>query len=213
MAKKAELEYEYNRYHHSCAVVAGAVSRGDFQTAVREAEVSLPLVYPALAYQKRFLKTEPDAPTLDVLLRYAPPLFWGRAIDAVERWYLSGTRTERGNLPDVSERIASARSRVALARELWSVLDAAPDAHLAVSDRNPAELETVRAWLRLGAVAPSTRFGPQQYERVSDPRRSVCGRCPGCGHTITATLSRLLDPFPCPGCRREHLFVLLRYTA
>ncbi len=213
MAKKAELEHVYNQYRHSCAVAIGAVSAGDFQTGIREAESSLSHVYPTITYQKRFLKTEPDAPTLDVLLRYAPPLFLGQAIDAVERWYLSGTRTERGNLPDVSERIASARSRATLARELWSVLDAAPDAHLAVSNRNPAELEIVRTWLRLGAVAPSARYGPQQYERVSDPRRSACGRCSGCGYTITATLSRLLDPFPCPGCRREHPFVLLRYTA
>ncbi len=101
MAKKAELEDAYTRYRAACVTVARAEAAHTPHDAVRAAEASLPLVHSAVTYRRRFLKAEPAAPTLDCIFRNAPPLFLRGSLDALERWYATGTRTERAALPEV----------------------------------------------------------------------------------------------------------------
>jgi hypothetical protein len=213
MAKKAELEQAFERYRRSCEAAARHESARALHDAVREAEASLPLVHPAVTYQRRFLKADvPDAPTLDCLLRHAPPLFLAAALDAAERWYAGGTRAERAALPDVPRRLADARALMGRALELWSALAAAPGATVRPDARDPRDAQVVSAWLAAGAVVPvarpAARPGPAEYARCGDPRRAARGKCSACGHLLAAPLARLLAPFPCPACRAATEFVL-----
>ncbi|MDY3550975.1 hypothetical protein R5W24_000045 [Gemmata sp. JC717] len=208
MATKAELEAGYERYRAACAATTQAEARNDLRGAIRTAETSLPLVHPAMAYRRRYLTAEPIAPTLDVLLRNAPPLFLRASLDAVEAWYLSGTRTERAALPDVPGRLTAARGRLAQAVALWGRLSAVPGVQI---DLDPACLtspEIVRVWLAEGAVTVAPAPGALRYTRTSDPHRPAHGKCSGCGHVVGVPLVRLLDPFPCAACRHTCPFVL-----
>lgn len=205
MATKAELEAAHARYRDTCAAAARAEADRDFHAAVRAAADGLPLVHSAVAFQRRFLKVEPDAPTLDVLFRYAPPLFLGAALSAAEHWYAGGTRTERGALPDVPERLAAARRRLTRAAELWAPLAASSGARLTLDGRDTDADEVVAVWLSVGAV----RAAGGGYARTSDPRRPARGKCSACGGVLAAPLAKLLDPFPCPACRQPRPFVIV----
>jgi hypothetical protein len=210
MAKKVELEDAYARYGASCDAVARHEAERALHDAVREAEDGLSLVHPAVTYQRRFLKTEtPAAPTLDCLFRYAPPLFLKSALDAVERWYAAGTRTERTTLAEFPERLATARRQLAEAVELWSILASGTGAKLVLDGRAPDATAVVAVWVRIGAVAETRHPDQVAYTRVSDPRRPVKGKCSACGRVLGAPLARLLDPFPCPGCRKPCSFVIV----
>lgn len=210
MATKAELETLYNRYRQACVTVVQAETDRDYHAVVREAEASLPLVHPAVTFRRRFLKADPGAPTIERLLRYAPPLFLNRSLDAVKQWYSGGTKTERNALPDILDQLEEARRTLTLATELWSVLAADPSARLRVDGRGPAAGEIVSIWWNLGLVVAKDRAGHREYMRVSDPRRPMEGKCFECGKMLLIPLTRLLDPYPCPGCRKQCHFVIIR---
>jgi hypothetical protein len=209
MATKSELEDIYNRYRESIGRVARAEADRDYRNAVQFAEASLPLVHPAVTYQRRFLKSDhPTAPTVDSLLRYAPPLFLRGSLDAVEKWYSSGTRTERNSLPDVMERVEIARFFLRRATELWSILVAGPMSTLGSEGLTLAESELVAVWVSAGFVRRKELASRVDFIRTSDPRRPMRGKCTRCGASQEATLPQLLDPFPCPACRRPCQFVI-----
>ena len=210
MAKKAELEETYERYRRACLGVARAEADRALSDAVLEAAAALHLVHPAVTYQRRFLKADfPVTPTLDCLLRYAPPLFMYRALDVADAWYAGGTRTERGALPELPAKLAAARARLAEATELWSALAARPGVTLSLDGRGPAAAETVAVWLAVGAVVERRHPDRTEYARTSDPRRPARGKCGACGHVLAVPLLRLLDSFPCPTCRRLTHFVVV----
>lgn len=210
MATKAELADAYARYRLACVAATQAEAIRDFRAAVGAAEAALPLVYPAAAYRRRYLKVEPAAPTLACVLRYAPPLFLGPSLDAVERWFATGTRTERADLPDLPQQVAAARVRLASAASLWERLAADPAARLWDAELHPEAVDTVRVWQAVGAVDTDGRTGRLGYARASDARRPAEGKCAGCGVTLAAPLARLLDPLPCPACDRTCQFIVVR---
>jgi hypothetical protein len=210
MAKKAELEADHGRYLASCGAVAQAEAARAFHDAVRQAQTSLSLVNPSATYQRRFLKIEtPVTPTLNCILRYAPPLFLSQALDAVEAWYATGTRTERNALPNLPRQLESARHLLGEAVKLWSALAASPDAKVGLDGRCPTASALVATWLALGTVTETRLAGYSEYVRTSDPRRAARGKCAVCGQLLSVPLAKLLDPFPCPKCRQSRVFVIV----
>lgn len=209
MATKAELQQGYERCEQIRRGLAAAEAARDFLLAVRQAESALPHQHAAVSFQRRFQKlTFLTTPAVDVILRYAPPFFLGRSLDAVEAWYSGGTPTERKALPDIPARIATARKALAHAVELWGVFAESPSAVL----RPPATPLTdavVPFWVAATVAVPRPE-DPASYVRVSDPRREAMAKCSCCGRERRAPLADLLEPSRCPACERRCEFVLTR---
>lgn len=210
MATKAELQTGYERCELIRLAAGEAEADRDYPTAVQRAESALPHLHAAVTYQRRFLKlVSPTIPPVDCILRYAPPLFLSRALDAVEAWYVGGTKTERTALPDVPERLATARRVMTHAAELWAGFSADPPAPL----RPPVSHWTdkvVPIWSAAGLIAQVSVSGSPGYVRVTDVRRHAAGKCSGCGHIREATLSSFLEARSCPKCGRRRQFVIIR---
>jgi hypothetical protein len=151
---KADLQAAHDRCEQIRRGVFALETARDYLAAVKQAEKALPGLHASVSYQRRFLKTEqPATPAVDTILRYAPAFFLGRSLEAVQGWYDGGTRTERNALPEVPERIATARRVLAHALELWGVLARAPTATL-----RPSAIVLTNAvvplWLDAGVIAP-----------------------------------------------------------
>jgi hypothetical protein len=210
MAKKVELEGLYNCYCQWCESVARAEAARDFRAAVQQAEASLPLVHSAVTFQRRFLKLDNlITPIIDCVLRYAPPLFLRKALDAVEKWYADGTRTERNALPDMPDRFAAARQTLAVAADLWSSLSARPGAGVHIDNRLPAVTRIIPVWLSAGLIVETNQAGRREYARAGDSRRPVRGKCSECGGIRAAPLAQLLDPARCPTCGQMRQYVII----
>ena len=207
MATKRELETDYERCEQIRRGAASAVAAHDYPQAVRQAESALPHLHAAVRFQRLHLKAAPIVPVLEVIFRYAPPLFLARSLDAVEAWYAGGTRGEKAALSDLPERLATARSRLARAVELWSAFAGADGTLSAPVDKVGADL--LRVWTSAGLVAPHPTI-PKRFTRITDVRRPAAGKCAGCGKERVAPLADLLDPSTCPACGRRCVFVLTR---
>jgi hypothetical protein len=208
MATKAELEDAHTRYGRLCAEVAREEAGHASESALAQARTGWQLVFPALAFARRWVKPSAlTAPTVDCVLRLAPPLFRGDALDELERWFATGTRTERNSLPDLLAQLASARDALARAVELWRALSVAPGATVRPTDARDSAL--ARVWLSVGAVAA----GPNGLRRVSDPRQPARGKCFECGTQLAVPLVKLLESYPCPKCRAPRAFALVGRTS
>lgn len=208
MATKAELEDAHTRYGQLCAEVARAEAGRTVEGALAQARTGWQLVFPALAYARRWVKPAAlTAPTVDCVLRLAPPLFRGDALEELERWYATGTRTERNSLPDLPAQLQNAREALVRAVELWRALSASPSAIVRPADARDSAI--ARIWLSVGAVAA----GPNGLRRVSDPRQPARGKCFECGTLLAVPLVKLLEPYPCPKCRAPRAFALVGRTS
>jgi hypothetical protein len=206
---KAELQTTHERCEQIRRGVSALETARDYLAAVKQAEKALSDQHASVTFQRRFLKMDqPVAPLVDVILRYAPAFFLGRSLDAVERWYDGGTKTERNALPAIPERLATARRVLAHAVELWGVLTRSPAATL-----RPSAIVLTNAvvplWVAAGVIAPRPD-DPRSFARVSDTRRNAVAKCSGCGRERTAPLVELLEPAVCPACRKRCHFVLTR---
>jgi hypothetical protein len=209
MATKAELQQAYETFERIRRGWTSAEATRDFPEVVRQTESALTYQHAAVTFQRRFQKLSTlTTPAVDVILRYAPPFFLGRSLDAVEAWYTGGTPTERKALPDIPARIATARKVLDHAVELWGVFAESPSAVL----RPPANSLTAAVipfWVAATVVAARPE-DPATYVRVSDPRREAMAKCAGCGRERRAPLADLLEPSRCPACERRCEFVLVR---
>lgn len=211
MAKKADLETSFRAAQAQCAEAAHAEAAGDYPRALERAESALPRLREYIAFLRRYQKVEaPHLPAVDLLLRYAPPLFARRALDAVGDWLVQGTRTERAAYPDLPDRLEVARHRLRLAVRLWPGWPASAPGPAADTAEARQLLEF---WTRLGAIARRPGTSPPGYEPVTHPERPARGKCPRCGRADEAAWADLLFPRTCPHCRARSEFVLVARIA
>jgi hypothetical protein len=209
VAKKADLQAAYDRCEQMRHSVAAAEQSRDYPLAVRYATGVLPDQHDAVTFQRRFLKSPTfTTPAVDVILRYAPPVFLSKVLDAVQEWFDAGSKPERTALPEMPKRIEAARHLLAHAVELWGVLAESPKAVLR-PPATPSTAAVVPFWVSAGVVALRPQ-DPGTYARVSDPQRQAVAKCSGCGRERTAPLAALLEPTTCNACQRRCNFVLIR---
>jgi hypothetical protein len=209
VATKAELQAAYDFCEQIRRGVSAAETARDYPLAAKTAETALHFQHASVSFQRRFLKSpKVTTPAVDVILRYAPPFFLSKALDAVQVWYDGGTKTERTALPDLPGRIEVARKVLARAVELWGVLAESQSAVLKLP-ATPLTKAVVPLWVSAGVVLLRPQE-PGSYSRVSDPRRPAVAKCSGCGKDRTAPLTDLLEPATCPACNKRCAFVLTR---
>jgi hypothetical protein len=211
VAKKADLEASFRACSARCAEAARAEADGDYPRALDRAEAALPLLREYVAFLRRYQKVEaPGLSPVDLIVRYAPPMFAGRSLDAVDAWVAEANRAERAAYPDLPDRLAEARRRLALAVLVWPVWPAAArNRH--VDAAGAADL--LDFWTRYGAVAHRPGTAPPVYEPVTHPRRRARGKCPTCGRADEAEWAALLGPRACPHCRATGEFAIVARTA
>lgn len=213
MAKKAELEASFRATQARCAEAARAEADGDFSRVLERAEAAIPLLRESIAFLRRYHKVRfPNLPAVDLILRYAPPLFARRSLDAIDRWFAGASRAERAAYPDLADRLAAARRLLDLAVRVWPCVSAA--ARQPTSAPNTAEATRfLDLWVRMGAVARRHGSQPPAYEPVTHQRRQARGKCPRCARSTEAAWAELLFPFACPHCRATGQFVLVARIA
>ena len=208
MATKAELEAAFLRYAGRSEAARTLAAAHDYPAAVRAAAEALPSTWDAVAYQRRYRRDErPALPAIDLLLRYAPAVFDGPALDALESWWVGAKRAGKKRYPDLPADLAASRRAMRLAARLWDDLDEpSPPA-----PADPWAAAIVGAWVAMGAASPGPGGGAVRH--VSHPRAPTEAVCPNCGGLRRAGLSDLLDPVTCGRCGRASVFVLARRVA
>jgi hypothetical protein len=176
---------------------------------LEKAESTLPLSREAIAYLRRYQQVAaPRLVSVEQILRYAPPLFARRSLDAVDRWFKEASRTERKAYPDLPEQLQAARRVMALAGQLWPSWRAAapPPAR-----RGDPKLVTqlMDFWVSYGAVARRDNVTPPVYQLVTHPQRDARGKCARCGREKAAKWIELLGESVCPHCRAISAFVMV----
>jgi hypothetical protein len=211
VARKADLEASFRACSARCAEAARAEADGDYPRVLEAVAVALSVLHDYVAFLRRYQKVEaPGLPPIDLIVRYAPPMFAGRSLDAVDAWLAGANRAERAAYPDLSDRLAAARRRLALAVVVWPAWPAAaPNRHADAA----GAADLLEFWTRYGAVARRPGAAPPVYEPVTHPHRRARGKCPTCGRAGEAEWAALVGPRTCPHCRATGEFVIVARTA
>jgi hypothetical protein len=210
VAKKADLEASFRACQTRCAEATRAEGQGDYARVLERAESTLPLLRESIAYLRRYQKVKaPYLPSVDLILRYAPPLFARRSLDAVDGWFAGASRPERAAYPDLPDRLDAARRRLALAVRVWPAWPAAAVRQATDAAEVSGLLDL---WMRYGTVARKPGTAPPVYAPVTHPRRRARGKCARCGRSDEAAWADLLVPRICPHCRTEAVFVIVART-
>jgi hypothetical protein len=208
VAKKVDLEATYRDYAARCAEAAQAEGDRDYQKMLGRAESTVPLLSEAITYLRRYQKVEaPRLPSVELILRYAPPLFAWRALDAVDEWYAQASRTDRKAYSGLPDRVQATRRLLALATRLWPSWRAGPIAAAGGDLAQVAQL--LDFWTTYGAVVRRGSTTAPTYELVTHPQRRAQGKCAHCGQQKDAKWSELLDATDCPHCRTKSPFVIV----
>lgn len=212
MATKAEMQAAFERCEQVRGIVGASLHQMDYFGALKHACTGLPHQHAAVSFQRRFQNVDsPTAPLVDLILRFAPACFMGRALDEVEAWFASGTKTERGSISHMPVAITDARHLLAYAVDLWGVLSRSPASVLRITPNQQSKI-LLHVWLSIGAVAAHPAE-PHAYVRVTDPRRNVVAKCTSCGGERYSTMTETLEPSTCTACGRRSNFVLVRRSA
>ncbi|HKB02729.1 MAG TPA: hypothetical protein VKD90_10945, partial [Gemmataceae bacterium] len=191
MAKKVDLEATYRDYAARCAEAAQAETDHNYTRMLARAEPTVPLLGEAITYLRRYQKVEaPRLLSVELILRYAPPLFARRALDAVDEWYAQASRTDRKAYSDLPEKVLTTRRLLALAARLWPSWRAGPVAAAGADLAKVAQL--LDFWTTYGAVVRRGSTTAPAYELVTHPKRQARGKCARCGHQKEAKWAELL---------------------
>lgn len=208
MAKKVDLEATYRDYAARCAEASRAETDRNYTRMLARAESTVPLLGEAIAYLRRYQKVEaPRLPSVELILRYAPPLFARRALDAVDEWYAQASRPDRKAYSDLPDRVQATRGLLALATRLWPSWRAGP---VTAGGGDLAKIaQLLDFWTTSGAVVRRGSMTAPEYQLVTHPRRQARGKCARCGHQKEAVWAELLDATACPHCGATSPFVIV----
>ena len=210
MATKAELELACRRYTSSCAAVRSAAVAHDYPEALRLASDSLGVAWDAVAYQRRYQGVEsPELPTVDAILRYAPPLFDRQRVDALDVWVAGAKRADKALAATIRTGIEASRRAMALAARLWDDAEALSPAPVAPGDRAIAK-GIVEVWTAMGVTAARPESGAAVNRHITSPDGRVLAKCSVCGTFHQASLKEVLSPTACRDCGQASDFVIVR---
>jgi hypothetical protein len=213
VAKKVELEASFREYSAQCAEASQAELDHDYPRMLARAEATLPLLGEAIAYLRRYQEVEvPRLPSVAQILRYAPPMFARRSLDAVAEWQSQTSRTDRKAYPELPHQLQAARRVLALATRIWPSWRAAAPVLAADDDANEVA-QLITFWMNHGSIVRWTDKKPEMLQLVTHPRRDARGKCARCGHETQAKWMELLDEKVCSHCRATSHFVIVARVA
>jgi hypothetical protein len=212
VAKKADQEAAHSRYTSLLDEAKTAERNKDFHIVVTRAEAALPSQRDSLAFQRRYLKIErPPLPAVDLLTRYAPPLFAYRVLDALEAWIAECKKAERDAYPHLRGQLETARQVMATASRVWSAWQA--DLDTPAGEDKATVTALAKVWSSAGAIIRRPDTTKKTYAVVTRVHQEVWGKCPSCGRPHRATYLAMLEPLACPGCAKRGTFTITKRDA
>jgi hypothetical protein len=211
MAKKAELESDFNQYSILRSKMRHAENVGQFQEALVIAVASFEHIDGMMQFDKKFGKQSQfySIDTIDFVLKHAPMLFDIASIDKLEVLLKAKRTIEKNTTADLAELVTTARSNVLEAYRLWTLFDEAHAVTKTHLKNEPILRTIVKFWLKLGLVRLVTSDGAEHHEFTTRMTEKVRGKCPSCGATGAGTKLKLLDVINCPRCKKSVNFVFL----
>lgn len=201
MARKVDLEAAYSRSIVDWQTVNRAVTEHDYPDAVWSAVKGLPHLWDAVGYQRRYLQVEqPPLSTVEVICRYAPPLFARRELDAVEEWWNSGKRSDKKVYAAVATELASAQRAMTLAARLWDAADGKTSLSRDTDDKVAKHI--IGTWTAMGVVSLQRSNGATVSRHVTQIDGRVQGKCASCGTSRQFVLLEVMGSSTCERCGR-----------
>jgi malate synthase len=207
VATKAEQEQS----HADCGLIYARtyelLAKHSYLEACKNSMLCLPHQRASLAYQKRYLQDTPhQAHNIDIVLRYAPLYFQSSMLVTLETWYTSGTKTERGYLPDMPGKLRHARKKLVDAAACWRILK---DHEFAFDIKSVNQREAMTAWAASGLIAITSGKHGQRYRMVTNVDRDTSAKCSRCGVVAKLKLKDSLTLRKCDLCNVIADFVLV----
>jgi rubrerythrin len=198
---KAELQVAYADYLSMCDRASAAVVALDFAGAVSHADQSLSLLQRSLQFQRKFQKDSPIlVPSIDLLVRFAAPLFAFAPIDRLTTWFGNLSRAEKQHCSFLQEKLELAQRQLQLASKIWANLLEADSKPVPFSNQNPI----AQVWVQMGVVEQSS----DRFRLTANYQKQVYGKCSTCGLLVRGMFTAFLEPRTCPACQQKRLFVI-----
>lgn len=209
MAKKAELEIDFQQYMALRAQMRRALQDKQYQTGINTAVSSFPHVDGMMQFDSRYGKKSQfySIDTLDFVLKYAPLLFDYGSLDQLENLIKTHRRIAKNTVANVFEALASARIQMWEAHRLWTLLE--KSGHVTVDDLKyePLLRSVANSWRKMGLIRPAEDSMCQVF--VTQLEDKVRIKCPSCGSFGSGTKAKLLEAITCPRCQQNVFFVFL----
>lgn len=203
---KAEILASAEAYEGWFAQAKQARERGDFEEALRLAVEALPYVDGMMRHNEKVVDAEFESVgAIDFILTYAPAVFAGEALDALDALLKAKKRIDKQASADLGALARAARTRMLDYHRVWStveeqgsLLQAHLNDHLGGDQtywRKLAErLEEV------GAVKREFAGGTYYLSLRTNLEEVVEGICPRCEQRHRGVKEKMLEGGECLGC-------------
>lgn len=209
MAKKAELEIDFQQYMVLRAQMRRDHQDKQYQTAINTAVSSFPHVDGMMQFDRRYGKKSQfySIDTIDFVLKYAPLLFDYESLDQLENLLKTRRRIAKNTAADVVEALASARTQMWDAHRLWTLIEQAGQVTVNDLKNEPPLRSVANSWRKIGLIRHAENDKSQVFVSRLDDKVRV--KCPWCGAFGSGTKVKLLEAITCPRCQQNVFFVLL----
>lgn len=216
MAKKADLEADYQRYASLNQKSREAKRKGDFRAALECAVAALPHVSGMIQFTTRFEgHDDPDSvEAIDTILSLSPTVFRHHDLDEVDTLLKQKRLVERRTNENISQRICDARKDMRLAHKLYTLFERESDVTLdeigAACDPSEASWNRiVDLWTKMGILQAASSDNSRRLRLTTRMGGITPAKCPLCGVMTDAPKAMLLESFTCPSCERIACFVIM----
>lgn len=217
MAKtKAELEYDRVQHYVVMQEVTTLHDAGEYLKATALAVHAWAFIDGMMQYERRFEQRSEfkSIDSIDYVLNTAPLLFDSRRLVELESLLKRSRRIEKNTSDDLAQRLHKARSILADAHRLWTLLEMEGECR---QDQFRTRLGgdqdrwrwIAERWERIGVVERIAEGGSYRVRLATSTEQVMRAKCPSCGVIAKAPKVRLWREQPCPKCQAQVRFVLL----
>jgi hypothetical protein len=212
---KAEMERHRDQYRLWVSKAQASAQQRFYREAVELAVSSFGSVDGMMQYERKYGGTESVyVEAIDIVLRYAPPLFHFQSLDSLDSLLKNQRRIERNASGDVPERLREARALMWDAHRLWCHLERHSDCRQdelfgVLGGHRDRWRSIAEAWDSIGLIRRAPDGGSFSLSLYTRMDEVVPGKCPSCGVVGKAPKTKLLEEHHRPKCHASVYFVLL----
>lgn len=209
---KAELAEGRDAYYNLLFQSKTALEKRHYYDALGFASAAMTYVDGMMQFERRFEnRTISTIECFDIIVRFAPPLFRLRDLDALAALLASQKRIERNSSTSYLAQVPHARSRLFKAYRLWEGFER--QGSVPVNDPQLIQHDlTLQDWLQMGLVHQVTDSNEVRWALVTSLSRTVRAKCASCGKIAGAAKRRFLEPCKCPQCANSVWFTIVDDT-
>jgi predicted RNA-binding Zn-ribbon protein involved in translation (DUF1610 family) len=211
--KKVQLEHHHQAYYEIVEAAHAHLSQHEYVRAVELASTAWGHIDGMLKYERRYENQSHDSlDAIDIVLRYAPLLFLGEALDRLGQLLQAKRTIDKHVSLDIAGELTASRTRLSLAYRLWNWIDRGgkhDDHGFQQICRDRQHVVVLQEWSEMQLVSVSVDAGAVRAEFVTRLDAYVHGKCPSCGAKARARKRRFLSSIACPNCKADVYFTLI----